>query len=428
MGNQHQRCATLRPQVEQQVDDGASRPFVKIAGRLVSDQQGRSRRECAGQRDALLFAARKLRRVMRHALSEFDGGQFGGRARKRISKTGQLHRRCDVFECGHSGDQMKSLKDDADLGAAKPGQRIFAKALQRDAVDFSRTAVGALEARYGHQERRFARTRWANKANGLATPNDEAYIAQNMHARRAAAQTQVQIAKFYCGFNHTRFYQMPKRLATYGHCLAVVQLLILGLLVALTLPVAWARAGTIQIVALGDSLTAGLGLPAGEAFPEVLEKTLRAKGYDVAISNAGVSGDTAADGLARYDWGVPPGTDALIVELGANDMLRGLDPAMPKASLATVLTRAKAAHLAILLTGMRAAPNMGAEYRTRFDAIYPDLAKSFGIALYPFFLDGVAADPKLNQKDGLHPTREGVEKIVANILPAVEALLAQVKR
>jgi acyl-CoA thioesterase-1 len=183
----------------------------------------------------------------------------------------------------------------------------------------------------------------------------------------------------------------------------------------------------LQVVALGDSLTAGLGLPPGQGFPETLEKALRAKGYDVAISNAGVSGDTAADGLARYDWAVPAGADALIVELGANDMLRGLDPAAAKASLAAILTRAKAAHMAILLTGMRAAPNMGAEYQARFDAIYPALADRFGVALYPFFLDGVAADPKLNQKDGLHPTRQGVEKIVANILPSVEALLAQVK-
>jgi acyl-CoA thioesterase-1 len=219
---------------------------------------------------------------------------------------------------------------------------------------------------------------------------------------------------------------MPKRGLTYGHWPASVQLFALGLIVAALALAAPAAARTLQMVALGDSLTAGLGLPPGQAFPEVLEKALRAKGYDVSISNAGVSGETAADGLARYQWAVPDGTDALIVELGANDMLRGLDPAAAKASLATILTEAKAAHIAVLLTGMRAAPNMGADYRARFDAIYPDLAKNFSVALYPFFLDGVAADPKLNQKDGLHPTREGVEKIVANILPAVETLLAGV--
>jgi acyl-CoA thioesterase-1 len=221
---------------------------------------------------------------------------------------------------------------------------------------------------------------------------------------------------------------MPKRAFTYGHSFAGVQLLALALIVA-TWPIgAGAQARTLHVVALGDSLTAGLGLPPGQGFPETLEKALKAKGYDVDIGNAGVSGDTAADGLARYDWAVPAGTDALIVELGANDMLRGLDPAGAKISLAAILTRARAAHIATLLTGMRAAPNMGADYQGRFDAIYPDLAKSFGVALYPFFLDGIAADPKLNQKDGLHPTHEGVEKIVANILPAVEALMAGVKQ
>lgn len=221
---------------------------------------------------------------------------------------------------------------------------------------------------------------------------------------------------------------MSKRAFTYGHCFAGVQLLALALIVATPFLAAEARARTLHVVALGDSLTAGLGLPPGQGFPETLEKALKAKGYDVEISNAGVSGDTAADGLARYDWAAPAGTDALIVELGANDMLRGLDPAAAKASLAAILTRARDAHIATLLTGMRAAPNMGADYQGRFDAIYPDLAKSFGVVLYPFFLEGIAADPKLNQKDGLHPTHEGVETIVANILPAVEALLADVKQ
>ena len=174
-------------------------------------------------------------------------------------------------------------------------------------------------------------------------------------------------------------FQMPKRAFTYGHCFAGVQLLALALIVATPFLAAEARARTLHVVALGDSLTAGLGLPPGQGFPETLEKALKAKGYDVEISNAGVSGDTAADGLARYDWAAPAGTDALIVELGANDMLRGLDPAAAKASLAAILTRARDAHIATLLTGMRAAPNMGADYQGRFDAIYPDLAKSFGV-------------------------------------------------
>ncbi len=209
--------------------------------------------------------------------------------------------------------------------------------------------------------------------------------------------------------------------ATYGMLRAAVQAL------ALLLAVTAAEAKTLKLVALGDSLTAGYGLKAGLGFTDVLQKALQANGYDVKVVNAGVSGETAEDGLARYDWSVPPDSDALIVELGANDMLRGLDPAGAKAALATILGRAGAAHIPTLLAGMRAAPNLGPDYDARFDAIYPDLAKQFGVALYPFFLEGVAADPKLNQKDGLHPTREGVEKIVAAMLPAVEALLKGVK-
>ena len=143
--------------------------------------------------------------------------------------------------------------------------------------------------------------------------------------------------------------------------------------------------------------------------------------------NAGVSGDTAADGLARYDWAVPADADALIVELGANDMLRGLPPDGTKATLAAILDRAKAAHLPTLLAGMRAAPNLGADYDRAFDAIYPALAAQYGVVLYPFFLEGVAGDPKLNQPDGLHPTPAGAAAIVARILPSVEDLLARTK-
>jgi acyl-CoA thioesterase-1 len=217
---------------------------------------------------------------------------------------------------------------------------------------------------------------------------------------------------------------------TYGHCLARVHLgraivALCGLLaVAASAP---AAARTLQIVALGDSLTAGLGLPAGQSFPDVLQKALRAKGYDVEIANAGVSGDTAADGLARLDWATPDGTDAAIVELGANDMLRGLDPAATKKSLSEILARFQERRVPVLIAGMRAAPNLGSDYQARFDAIYPDLARQYGAALYPFFLDGVAADPKLNQKDGMHPTKEGVEAIVARMTPAVEALIAKAK-
>lgn len=189
-----------------------------------------------------------------------------------------------------------------------------------------------------------------------------------------------------------------------------------------------AAARTIRLVVLGDSLTAGLGLPPGKAFPDRLQAALRARGWDVDVLNAGVSGDTAADGLARYDWAVPANAGALIVELGANDMLRGLEPEATKKALSAILDKAHAARLPTLIAGMRAAPNLGAEYDRAFDAIYPALAKDHDVALYPFFLDGVAGDPKLNQADGMHPTAEGVDAIVERIAPSVEKILKQVKQ
>ncbi len=188
-----------------------------------------------------------------------------------------------------------------------------------------------------------------------------------------------------------------------------------------------AAAKPIKLIAFGDSLTAGYGVAPGQAFPDVLEKALRARGYDVKVINAGVSGETTGDGLARFDWSVPPDTGALIVELGANDMLRGLPVENARRSLSAILQKATAAHIPTLLAGMVAAPNLGPDYRASFDRIFPDLAAQYGVALYPFFLDGVAADPKLNQPDGLHPAPEGVKVIVQRMLPAVMTLLDRAK-
>jgi acyl-CoA thioesterase-1 len=186
-------------------------------------------------------------------------------------------------------------------------------------------------------------------------------------------------------------------------------------------------AAPIKIVALGDSLTAGYMLQPSEAFPVQLQAALKAKGHDVEIVNAGVSGDTAAAGLERFDWAVPDGIAAAIVELGANDALRGIDPKQTRASLEGILDRLKARNIDVLLAGMRAPTNWGEDYRAAFDAIYPDLAQRHGSLLYPFFLDGVATDTKLNMGDGLHPTAAGVAEIVHRILPKVEELIARVR-
>jgi acyl-CoA thioesterase-1 len=183
----------------------------------------------------------------------------------------------------------------------------------------------------------------------------------------------------------------------------------------------------VKIVVLGDSLSAGYGLAVQDAFPSKLAVALKAKGYEVEMINAGVSGDTATGGLDRFDWSVPADADALILELGANDALRGVSPDVTRAALDKILAKAVERKIPVLLAGMKSPPNMGPDYVAKFDAIFPDLAKAHGAILYPFFLDGVAADSKLNQRDGMHPTADGVDVIVKNILPQVEELIAKAK-
>lgn len=183
----------------------------------------------------------------------------------------------------------------------------------------------------------------------------------------------------------------------------------------------------VRIVAFGDSLTAGFGLAAGEAFPAVLERLLRARGHHVEIANAGVSGDTASGGLARIDWAVPRSTDAVILELGANDALQGRPPAETRRSLEAIVTRLKERGVEVLIAGMKAPRNLGEAYAQAFDPIFSDLAARYGTLLYPFFLEGVALDPKLNLPDGLHPNAEGVARIAERIAPSVEALILRVK-
>jgi acyl-CoA thioesterase-1 len=184
-----------------------------------------------------------------------------------------------------------------------------------------------------------------------------------------------------------------------------------------------AAAQTITLLAFGDSLTAGYGLQPSDGFPVKLEAALKARGHDVNVINAGVAGDTALDGASRVDWALSDDVDAVLVEFGANDALRGLPVPQAEQALDQLLERLTERKLPVLLAGMRAPPNLGPEYQKAFDGMYPRLAEKHGTLLYPFFLEGVAADPKLNQADGMHPNPAGVDVIVARILPSVESLL-----
>ena len=181
-----------------------------------------------------------------------------------------------------------------------------------------------------------------------------------------------------------------------------------------------------KIVAFGDSLTAGYNLPASAAFPAQLEKALKERGFDVEMINAGVSGDTTTSAMARLDWSIPDGVDGVIMELGANDALRGVDPGLTESNFRIMLQRLQDRGIPVLLAGMMAPRNMGENYVKLFDGMYRPLAAQFNAVYYPFFLQGVAGDPKLNLPDGIHPNAEGVAVIVKNILPTVEYFLSQI--
>jgi acyl-CoA thioesterase-1 len=188
-----------------------------------------------------------------------------------------------------------------------------------------------------------------------------------------------------------------------------------------------ALAGPVKILMLGTSLTQGYGLPPGAEIPALLQAKLKADGIDARVINAGVSGDTSADGLSRLDWSLAEHPEAAIVELGSNDALRGLQPAQTEKNLSAILAKLKAQHIPTLLLGMKAPRNLGPEYARAFDAIYPKLAKEYAAALYPFVLEGVA-NPKLNQADGMHPNVAGAKMIADRLFPDVKGLVAQTRR
>ena len=223
----------------------------------------------------------------------------------------------------------------------------------------------------------------------------------------------------------------PRQPRSYGTKRATVQRLAAAALVTICclakcLSPAWAD-DPVKIVAFGDSLTAGYNLPADAAFPARLQAALKAKGIAATVANAGVSGDTTTGGLSRLEWSIPEGTQAIILELGANDSLRGVDPKLVKANLETILSKMQQRHIPVLLAGMLAPRNLGEDYVQAFDAIYPALAATHPVVFYPFFMDGVISNPKLLLADGLHPNPAGVDTIVARILPQVEELIARIR-
>lgn len=211
----------------------------------------------------------------------------------------------------------------------------------------------------------------------------------------------------------------PPRIPSRSHAVRALAIILAALIAGF----APAMARTPTILVLGDSLASGFGLPPDQAFPARLEAKLRADGLDVRVINGGIAGDTTAGGLARLDWALADKPDLVMLELGANDALRGIDPDTVRANLEKIIAKIQASGARLLLAGMRAPPNWGEEYQDKFDHIYPELAHADEVPLYPFFLDGVATDPKLNQADGLHPNERGVSVIVDRIAPVVARLI-----
>jgi len=217
-----------------------------------------------------------------------------------------------------------------------------------------------------------------------------------------------------------------ERYGLFRRCRNVAGLLAVMLITVMCAVPGDSRAAPARLLVFGDSLVAGYNLPPDASYPAQLDKALKARGItDVTVLNAGVSGDTTAAALSRLDWSLADRPTHVLVELGANDMLRGLAPEQARTNLDAIITKLKQANLPVLLAGMLAAPNLGADYGKRFNAMYPELAQKHGVPLYPFFLDGVAADPKLNLGDGIHPTREGVAVIVERTMPHILRFLGR---
>lgn len=432
MGDQNQRHVALGLLGKDQIGHLLAGFGVEITGRFVGDQKFWRRRQRPRNGDALLLAARQLSGIMGQPFTEADGDQLLPGDLEGVADIGKLKRHGDVFQRRHVGDEMEGLEDDADIAATEFRHPVFAQAVQWRAVDDDLAAVETLQPGQNHQKRGFSGSGRADDANGFTRINQQIHILENMNGRSGLAEGQIRIFQFDHGFCQGKlsymynmkvagtadFYRFKGTfMRIKGFCTFLLAI------TAIVITPAISRAEPVSLVGFGDSLMAGYQLPTADAFPARLEKALREKGHDVTISNAGVSGDTTSGGLARIDWSVPDGTKGVILELGANDALRGIAPEESRKNLVAMIEKLKSRGIAVLLVGMMAPPNMGADYAARFNPIYPELAKANGLELYPFFLDGVVEDAKLKIEDGMHPNGDGIGVMVERFLPSAERFL-----
>lgn len=455
MGHEDEGRAPVALECEEQIHDLAARGFVEIAGRLVGNENCRVRSDGTSDGDTLLLSPGELGRIMMETVSEADRFELGLGSLMCVGLVGEFEGKGDVLQGGHCRHQMEGLEHDSDAPPTKPRQGILVERPEIGALHMDASRFRALQAGHHHKKRRLAGARGADQPYSLAARYFEGDAAQDMHTGRPPAKTEIDLRKgdrraldlagyqgrtdlceiivmntigqgfARMGLCHTSRIgvDMVGRRAPCQHSRRTALAMTLFAALGAGTGIGHAASRPLNIVAFGDSLTAGYRLPSAAAFPSVLERELKARGREVSIANAGVSGDTSTGGLDRLDWSVPDGTDGVILELGANDMLRGTDPAVTKKALDTIVSRLKARNIPVLLAGMKASANLGPDYVARFDAIYPDLASRYGLVLYPFFLDGIVGDRRFNLEDGLHPNVKGVETIVAGILPTVETFL-----
>ena len=327
---------------------------------------------------------------------------------------------------------MEALEDDADMVAPQTRPSIIVERPEILAGDLDAARGGALQAARHHHQAGFAGARGADDGRNFANGDVESDAAQDIDRAGIACHVEMDVGEADNGLlgdgragvgrgGQAGSERENMNLMTgYGRFAAAVNSLLLAIFwLGLCLVGANAQTAPIKLAILGDSLAAGYGVSPAQAMPARLEAALKKAGRNVAIINHGVSGDTTAGGLERIDWMMADKPDIVIVELGGNDVLRGTDPATTERNLDGIITKLKAAGVTVWLAGMLAPRNYGSEYAQQFDGIYKRLADKHGVSLYPFFLDGVAADPALNQPDGIHPNPKGVDVIVERILPFV---------
>lgn len=450
MGYEHESGAAPHVHIEKQFRDARAGRTVEITRRLVRDKNFRAHDHRPRKRNALLLATRKLRRIVRKAFAKPNGSEFLLRPLERIGRPGKLQRNGHVFQRRHGRNQMKGLKHDADMTAAEFRETVFVQHTDIVPADTHDTVVGPFQPRHNHKQRRLAGAGRPGQRHGFAAADRQGNILQNLDFRASASQIQRHAFQLDCWsvrlyIVHENVpcnagplvsadvgYVAPRRgessMSHSNVSWPALRMLVLFFAIGLGLcgfgpNSTLAQEKPFKLVVFGDSLTAGYRLPENAGFTSVLEAELRKSGRKVDVVNASVSGDTASGGLARLDWALGDGADAVLVELGANDMLRGIDPARTEAALDEIIRRIKAKGAKVLLAGMVAAPGMGKAYEQKFNAIYDTLAKKHAVALYPFFLDGVATNKSLNLGDGIHPNEAGVKAIVENIMPAVIKLI-----